>query len=584
MSKPLLDILLHAVEADTNTHELAQRLSKLLGVGVNQLEMQLVKLKLSRGAPEALVSGLTKEKAEQYQKLLGSIGLTTSLKEGISLVPLRRTATVNKFTCPACGIKQESKAKEEDQICISCGVVKQKYEEVQGFKKHEQEVIRHNQLLEKREKAHYKKSTQEKYNKQLSRRANNRLKTKKTGKQKLVILLSTVFGFSVVGVVSYLYLEHSNKQVDQLAGNTQTSQKMPITSTNKENKLGSQAITNKNLSDNQFKELGNPYSKFADPVKKKVSAAEGVKKINTLLKNKKLKLPSHDKSALKEISQIYKKVEIQPEKELDYASVLRIANSIKNKNVRNTIKQQASWEEIENGLKTFDELGIHPSIREGEDDPAVVVSNKLMDVYISVNQFEKAVKEAELIKNQYLRAVALNKIMMSVLKEGVTDKTTREARSINNKIKAISKKKRLGIIQRSLISGVLARSEILLGNKKEGEKKLEKTQLSVRKIKKIKDRIVTLIQLSEDQREGLNFKFASLFLEDARKTFKKNRKRIVKKDKIYSLLAKQYANLLDFTYAKKFSKKIRNRKNKILVNQAIAFIETKASANHSKKG
>ena len=63
MSDQLFEILLHEIEANTNTHTVAQNLSKLLGVSSKQLEMQLVKIKLSNGNPEALITGLSKEKA-----------------------------------------------------------------------------------------------------------------------------------------------------------------------------------------------------------------------------------------------------------------------------------------------------------------------------------------------------------------------------------------------------------------------------------------------------------------------------------------------------------------------------------------
>lgn len=576
MSEPLFDIILHTVEADTNTHVLAEKLSGLLGVSAKQLEMHLVKVKLSQGKSEALVSRLVKAKAERLQQILARIGLKTSLKLAVSLVPIRKTINTNKYTCPACGAKQEVKASSELHACSECGVVKEKYEELQGFKKYEEGVIKHNKLIEDQEKIESKKSTQEKHNKQLNRGINSKLKRKMSGKQKLGILLSAVIGFSAIGAGSFYYLEESknNKTANTKIRNGKKAispQKM-IAMASSGARTQAEQTKNNSSSTDQFKELGNPYSKFANPAMQKISITEGVKQIDTLLDNRKLKLANHDKSALQKISKIYKNAELQEGNKINYQSIIRIAKTIKNRKVRSSIRQHAFWGEIASGVRTFDELGVSSSIRAGEENPAVQVSKKLIDIYISVQQFDEAVAETDQIKNMYLKAVTLNKIMKAQAKEDID-----KAIVLKNKIQVISQMRQLGTIQQALVSGILAQGEILLGNRVGGELILENIQLLAKDIRKPVNQVLTLIQLSEDQREGMGLKFANIFLEDARQKLKGRKINVANKDKAYSSLAEQYARLLDFGLAKKTVKKIRNKEKKALVNKTIAIIEIKAA-------
>lgn len=575
MSEPLYDILLHAVNADTNTNVLAQKLSKFLGVSVQNLEMQMVKVKLSQGKAEVLVSGLPKEKADRVQTVFERIGLKTSLKLAVSLVPIKETANVNIFTCPACGIKQESKKGSEHKICSECGVVKEKYEEVQGFKKYEEDVIKHNKLIDAEEKTHTQKAAQEKFNKQLDTSLNKKLRQKMSTKQKLSISLSVMLGFTALGGGVYWYLESQNNKLENtdVRSETRSRSAKGVSSTSKPaNKSVVQSPAMAKSSADESAELGNPYDKFANPNMKKVSLEEGVKKINSLLNDKKLKLPNLDKAALKEISQIYTKAESHPTNEVNYSSIKRIAKTINNKKARNAVEQHVTWGEIESGLKTFDELGIYPSVRKGEEAPAVQVSKKLIGIYVDASQFEDAVEETEQITDPYLKVVTLNKIMKTMVKEkadGVVE--------VFNRISVISQSPELSVVQSTLISGILAQGEILLGNKEMGESRLESSQQLVRNIKKPRDQISTLIQLSEDQREGMGFKFASIFLHDARLKLKRQKMSRANKDQAYSSLAEQYAKLLDFPHAKRVIKKIKSKKKKTLVSKTIAIIEIKAA-------
>lgn len=576
MSDQLFDLLVHNVKADTNTHNLAEKLSKLLGVGVQQLEMSLVKVKLSSGNPESIATGLTKVKAEKIQTLLAGIGLETSLKEGISLAPIKKEIKKYKFTCPACGVKQITTKKEADQVCASCGLIMKKYEEVQGIKKYEEDVIKHNKLIDEQEKIAQMKAKQDKQKKKL----NNQLKTRtpsniETSNKNNSVVLIAILGICIIGSALFFYLD-SNKKETEVTEVKPAKKELNAASPN------NQAIQNSQEKQNIVAEsqgLANPYSKFANPAAKKISMADGVKKINTLLKNTKLKLPSSDKSALKQISQIYIKANTEEASKPDFSSIKQLSKTIKNKKARNTVNQVTSWGELENGLKTFDELGIQPATREGDDATTVQVSNKLINVLIRVNEFDKAIEEAMQINNQYLKAIALNKIMRAQVKEDMDG-----AINTKEKIEIISKSNNLDKIQKILISGILGQEEIMLGNKTIGQKILKQTQLSVKQLKKPVNQVLTLIQLSEDQREGLNFEVADLFLEKARQKLDKQKLASADKDKALGLLAKQYANLLDFDLAKKYTKKIRNEKKKNLVAKHISIIEIKASADYSNQG
>ena len=563
MSDQLFEILLHEIEANTNTHTVAQNLSKLLGVSSKQLEMQLVKIKLSNGNPEALITGLSKEKAEKFQNILNQLGLKTTIKLGMSMVTMKKTVKVDAFKCPACGLKQETKAGDKFQTCTDCGVVKQKYEEVQGLKKYEEGVIKHNRELERREKQFSKKTTQEKHKKQLDRS----IKAKsKTGK-KQIVLASLVLGSIAIGISAYFMLNTStinSEPVEHQTERNNTPAAKPSSAAIAK-VLAKQALIPS--SNEQFDKSQNPYDKFSNPEMPKISMAEGANKINKLLETSKLKLPDSDKAALEEISQIYQTAESKPDHKFDYSAVKRIANTIDDEETKNSVKQQLNLEIIKHGYQSFDNLGITPTIRKGEDAQVVKLSNELIDTFIESKQYKKAVKTTDQIKDKYLKAIALNKILR--FQAGTSIEKAKETNSI---IRITGESER-DTSKKILITATYAQGIILIDDKKIGEKILNNVSSSVNRIKKPVNKIMTLIQLSEDQREGLSFDFSNMFLTDAREKLETEKLSLVEQDKLYQLLGIQYAKLLDLTQANEVIEKISNTKDKITAIKEITKIE-----------
>lgn len=334
---------------------------------------------------------------------------------------------------------------------------------------------------------------------------------------------------------------------------------------------------------NEFEELGNPYSKFSNPSMKKVTFSEGVHKINSLLVNAKLKLPKGDKTTLQKISNIYKEAETKNNKNIDYSYIRQLSSAIKNTVARDIVKQQVSWGEIESGLITFEELGIYPTVREGWDDPEVSLVAKLVNLYIDDNQFLQAIKASDEIKNKYYKSVVLNKIIEGLLEESLNDDNISLALELNSQVKAMVEQSDTKEAIKPLILGMHTKGEILLGSKKSEDSFFKQILLLVDEVKKSEEKILVLVQLSEDQREAKNFKLSSLFLDEAFNIFNKSRNELSEKDELSALMAKQYAKLLDFNRAKLMLVKINDNKKMNITKTAIMMLESKVQAKRAKK-
>lgn len=285
------------------------------------------------------------------------------------------------------------------------------------------------------------------------------------------------------------------------------------------------------LSDDEYFEgLGNPYSQLVDPSVPKISMQEGIKRINTLLNKNNKKLPVKDKAALDDISTLYKESEEAEQETPDYDSVKQIARSISNENVRDEVVRQASWGEVKKGVKAFDEFGIYPSARQGENTRSVELATKLMKLYIRDHKFDKAAEMISQIEDLYLKAVAYNKIIDTQFYFDLEG-----AKIQRDKIEVIGEIESLTKVQKPLVLGVLSRVDGLIKGDEAAEATLEKVQLAVNDIKNIKVKASTLIQLSEDQREGLNLRYAHLFLEQAQTGIEKEKLSTDERDKVYSM-------------------------------------------------
>jgi len=302
--------------------------------------------------------------------------------------------------------------------------------------------------------------------------------------------------------------------------------------------------------------------------------ADDLASINKLLNKKELDLVDSDKVALEQISKIYEGIDKNEDMESNYNSAKIIADTITNEAAKNTVKKHILWGEIQHGIVNFDNLDIKPALRPGENLKIVELTTKLIDAYIISKQFKKAVEESEQIKNPYLKAITLNKIIKPLI-----DYDDIYAIKLNNKVHEIEEENK-NTLQKLLISATYAQGLSLLGDKKESEKILKEISTKAKEIPNSFNKIKTLLQLSEDQRIWLNLSAANSFTEDAYKALKKENFSLEELPQLYSNLGIQYAKLFDFTIAYNISEKITDIEQKLNTIKEITKIEIKFKTNN----
>ncbi|MCK5726411.1 MAG: hypothetical protein KAH22_06270 [Thiotrichaceae bacterium] len=120
-----------------------------------------------------------------------------------------------------------------------------------------------------------------------------------------------------------------------------------------------------------------------------------------------------------------------------------------------------------------------------------------------------------------------------------------------------------------------------LGDKPSAKLNFEAAHTAAHKIEEGKQKVLTLIQLSEDQREELNFQYAHIFLEEANIYIEKEAMTPAEKDKAYTLLTENYAKLFDLKRAKLMMNKVSNPEKKVLLDKLITLIEQQSALTHS---
>lgn len=570
MSEPRFELILHSLETEiaTDIHKLSHALSKLFDEEPKYIEIQLVKVKLSPGRKETIKMDLTKNKAEHYQKVLKVLGMNTTLNAELALVPIKKTVLKDDFTCPACNTQQSVK-KDAIQICARCGIVKENYLRIQKYKKQEAERIKQIKLIEAQEKFKPRRSIEQQNEEFLTKKL-NKLNVKK--KKNVAILLSIAFGVVAMGGSSYIYFNSNNNKAEITSTQEESSEKSNSIASPDNMPLNLKNMATADLSDEaMIEKLENPYAKFADPSKSKIPMEQGINQINTILAKNGKHLPKVDKGTLKDISSLYKESEKSQKKIPDYSLIKNIANSLSDETIKNDVIRQASWGEVVDGVKSFSEFGVYSTARKGEDARAIKLAQTLIDIYIKELNYQQAEELATQISDPYLQAVALTKIMdtqFQVNKEG--------AKLQRDKIKTISELESLTLIQKPLIFGILARAERLFKGEASAEPIFNIVQISVNNIKDDKEKIATLLRLSEDQREGLNLKYAHFFLETAYAQLAKAKLQVVQQDKLYELLAEHFAKIFDFTRSKELMAKITDSEKKTNLALKVQLIEKQA--------
>ncbi|HHL19528.1 MAG TPA: hypothetical protein ENJ33_07315 [Thiothrix sp.] len=588
MAEELFELHIDKVGTDIDAYAVANKLSSVLRVEVHQLEKKLVKVKLLHGRSEVIKSGLTKDQAERLQVLLKNIGLLTTVKAEWALVPFEKTVAKDEFKCPACGQQQETE-EGKIRICNACGIVKDKYELAQKRKQLEKENLRQQKLInqslgeknftsiEQRNEAFLKK-----------RRDKLRPKTKADASSLFILLLA----FSAISAGGYMYSAsnsgkndiaevtenentHITKQSDQ---SQQVSAPVAAVGTNTTAAEGGDSVQQSvvqttNGNDGALDELGNPYSKLVKGSSLPPIAMEDAPKyVDKLLKKNKKHLPPVDKTALKNISTLYKEQDATQDEKPDFQEIKKIASSVSDKGVRSKLIKQASWQEVDSGVKTFDDFSIESMVRKGEKTNAVASAYEAISMYLKDYRYKAAAKIASQIQNNYLQAVALNKVMDNQFYFDL-----KGAKQQRDKIRLLSERYGLTAMQKPLMLGILYQADRRLGDTVAAEITFKKLLLAVDDMMDKKEKIATLIQLAEDQREGLNFTGAEYFLDAAHQQLGKTRLSIADVDHFYGLLAQSYANIFEFGQANTLLTHIKNTQEKNRIAQVVTVIEKKAA-------
>jgi hypothetical protein len=604
MAEELFELHVDKVSTDIDAYAVANKLSTVLRIEAHQLEKKLVKVKLLQGRSEVIKSGLTKDQAGRLQALLKGIGLLTTIKAEWGLLPLEKTAAKDEFKCPACGQQQETE-EGKIRICSACGIVKDKYELAQKRKQLERENLRQQKLID-RSLGEKDFTSIEQRNEAFLKKKRNKLKPKTKADTSIVFTL--LLAFSAISAGGYMYFasnqgKNENTQItkqddksqpisDSVAAvgtnttaanevveskNTQItkqddkSQQTPASSAVGANTTAAVQTTNGN--DEVSDELGNPYSKLVKGSSLPPIAMEDAPKyVDKLLNKNKKNLPQVDKTALKNISTLYKEQDAAEDEKPDFQEIKKIANSVSDEKVRSKLVKQASWQEVDSGVKTFDDFSIESMVRKGEKTNSIESAYQTISLYLKDYRYKAASKVASQIKNNYLQAVALNKVMDSQFYFDL-----KGAKQQREQIRLLSERYGLTAMQKPLMLGILYQADRRLGDDEAAEITFEKLLLAVDDMMDKKEKIATLIQLAEDQREGFNFTGAEYFLGAAHQQLGKTRLSIADVDRFYGLLAQSYANTFEFGQANTLLTHINNTQEKDRIAQAVTVIEKKAA-------
>jgi len=591
MAEELFELHIDKVSTDIDTHTVANKLASVLQVKAHQLEKNLVKVKLLHGRSEVIKSSLTKDQAAHLQALLKNIGLVTTIKAEWALAPLEKIVTKDEFKCPACGQQQEAEVGKV-RICNACGIVKDKYELAQKRKLLEKEHLRQQKLIVQggREKDYI---SIEQRNQVFLNKKRDKLKPKE--KNNPAVLLTVLLAFSAMSAGSYMYfssnqnkgnvvedvIKEEKKRITKQDGEIQQSSVSAGSGSGEDNTVVDAGSTQQTTiqtntnskSGNELDGLGNPYSKLVNGSSLPPIAMEDAPKyVDKLLKKNKKHLPPVDKAALKNISTLYKEQDVTQDEKPDFQEIKKIASSVSDKGVRDKLIKQASWQEVESGVKTFDDFSIGVMAREGEKANSIEVAHQAIGLYLKDYRYQAASKVASQIKDNYLQAVALNKVMDSQFYFDLAG-----AKQQRRKIRLLSERYGLTAMQKPLILGILYQAERRLGDNLAADITFKKLLLAVDDMMDKKEKITTLIQLGEDQREGFNFTGAEYFLDAAHQQLGKTRLSGADIDHFYSLLAQSYARIFEFGQANTLLTHIKNTQEKNHIAQAVMLIEKKAA-------
>lgn len=575
MSEELFELHIDNISVDIDTHAIASQLSPLLNVGIQQLEKQLVKVKLLHGRSESLKSGLTKEQAADLQKLLKSMSLVTSIKAEWALMPMEKIVIKDEFTCPACHFQQHIEV-EKKKICSECGVVKEKYELAEKRKALELQHLKQARLIQQGARDKDFMSVEQRNEAFLKKKRQSLLPKKKRDMNMLFPVLLLVV--SAVSAAGYMFMGESSTESEddkalQVTQNTLTEQQSlnsPASSPSNPSTSSTKPVNN---GDEMVNELGNPYSKVVNgSTLPPIAMEDAPQYVDKLLNKNKSSLPPVDKAALGDISTLYKEVDETQEAIPDFKQIKKIANSVSDKGVRDKLMKQASWQEVESGVKSFDDFGIYAMQRAGEDNNIIALVYEDIELYMTDYRYDKAASVASQIKGDYLQAVALNKIMDSQFYLDL-----KGAEKQRDNIELISKNYGLTEIQKPLILGLLYQADRRLGNNAAADITFKKLLLAIDDITDDKEKVATLVQLGEDQREGLNFTDAQYFLQLAEQQLAQIQVKVEDEDRFYGLLSQSYARLFEFGRANTLLAKIKNTQEKNRLAQVVTLIEKKAT-------
>ena len=592
MAEELFELHIDQVGTDIDAHTVANKLSLVLKVEAHQLEKKLVKVKLLHGRSEVIRSGLTKDQAGRLQALLKNIGLVTTVKAEWGLIPLEKTAAKDEFKCPACGQQQEAE-EGKIRVCSACGIVKDKYEIAQKRKQLEKEHLRQQKRIERSPREKDFTSIEQRNEAFLNKK---RAKLAPKAKVNAPMLLTLLLAFSAMSAGGYMY-SVSHQGENDIAGVTENgvaesesihvtkqddkSQQASVSNAMGENtttagvggdSIQQSAVETTHGNDEISDELGNPYSKLVKGSSLPPIAMEDAPKyVDKLLNKNKKSLPQMDKAAMKNISTLYKEQDAAQDEKPDFQEIKKIASSVSDKGVRSKLIKQASWQEVDSGVKTFDDFSIESMVRRGEKTHSVESAYETISLYLKDYRYKAASKVASQIKNDYLQAVALNKVMDSQFYFDL-----KGAKQQRDKIRLLSERYGLTEMQKPLMLGILYQADRRLGDDIAAEITFKKLLLAVDDMMDKKEKIATLVQLAEDQREGFNFTGAEYFLDAAHQQLGKTRLSVADVDRFYGLLVQSYANIFEFGQANTLLTHIKNTQEKNRIAQVVMIIEKKA--------
>lgn len=576
MPEELFELHVDQVGVDMDARTVASKLSSVLQIEVRQLEKKLVKVKLLHGRSEVLKSGLTKDKAIHLQALLKGIDLTTTIKAEWGLLPIEKIVVCDEFKCPSCGFHQEIDVAKE-KICKECGIVKEKYELIEKRKVMEKAYLKQQKLVEKggRNKSFI---SVEQRNADFLKKKRDKLKPKK--RPDIAVAMTALLVLCAAGASGYMYMSMSEPsgQVNS-AKILEVQQTLAVTADASLSSSSSQSTPvmestmGVSSAGDVPAELGNPYSKLINGSSLPPIAMEDAPKyVNKLLNKKQSQLPLVDKKSLATISMLYEEQSELHDAKPDFNEIKQVASSISDNEVRSKLLKQASWQEVGTGVKTFDDFGIRSTLRAGEEDDSVAMAYKTIDLYLKDYRYKDAAAVVQQISDPYLQAVALNKIMDKQFYFDLSN-----AREQRDRIKAITEQYGLTQTQKSLVLGILYQADKRLGNEDDAEATFKKLAVELGDMMDEEEKVATLVQLSEDQREGLNFTGAQYFLDIAHQQLGGLKLASSDTDHLYGSLSQGYAKLFEFGQANTLMSNIKNRQEKSRIANVVSLIEKKSA-------